>query len=207
MAKDKNKFYVVWKGRRTGVFSNWKDVLEQVQGFPGAQFRSFDSMAAARRALDASPDEYRRPSAPRLPGFATNGPILQSIAVDAACSGNPGPVEYRAIMVDTGKMLFHRGPFADGTNNVGEFLAIVEALRLCRSRGIDWPIYSDSANALKWVKEKKCRTNLVENERNHQLFRRIARAESWLARYSYPNPVLKWRTEEWGEIPADYGRK
>ena len=45
-------------------------------------------------------------------------------AVDAACSGNPGPMEYRGIDLATGAEIFHFGP-VHGTNNIGEFLAIV----------------------------------------------------------------------------------
>jgi viroplasmin and RNaseH domain-containing protein len=35
---EKPKFYVVWKGRKTGVYSSWEACAAQVQGFTGAQY-------------------------------------------------------------------------------------------------------------------------------------------------------------------------
>ena len=55
-------------------------------------------------------------------------PILPALAVDAACSGNPGVMEFRGVIADTGTEVFHRGPFVQGTNNIGEFLALVLGL-------------------------------------------------------------------------------
>ena len=133
--------------------------------------------------------------------------INEAVAVDAACSGNPGPMEYRGIYLRTGKELFHFGP-VHGTNNIGEFLAIVHALALLKQKGLDdMPVYSDSVNAQIWVRKKKCKTTLVRNAETEYLHGLIARAEAWLRNNDYKNPILKWPTEEWGEIPADFGRK
>lgn len=133
--------------------------------------------------------------------------INDSIAVDAACSGNPGPMEYRGIYLKTGKEIFHFGP-VHGTNNIGEFLAIVHALALLKQKGKhEMPIYSDSVNAQIWVKKKHCKTTLARTPETEYLFSLIARAEAWLRNNTYSNPILKWPTEEWGEIPADFGRK
>ena len=133
--------------------------------------------------------------------------INEAVAVDAACSGNPGPMEYRGIYLRTGKELFHFGP-VHGTNNIGEFLAIVHALALLKLKGLDdMPVYSDSVNAQIWVRKKKCKTTLVRNAETEYLHGLIARAEAWLRNNTFNNPILKWRTEEWGEIPADFGRK
>ena len=139
--------------------------------------------------------------------IAIGKPIAESYAVDAACSGNPGPLEYRCVHTSTRKQLFKQGPFEHGTNNIGEFLAIVHALALFKQKGITLPIYSDSENAIGWVKEKKCKTKLAPDERNAPLFELVARAEQWLAENDYSNPILKWETEAWGEVPADFGRK
>ena len=77
-------------------------------------------------------------------------------AVDAACSGNPGPMEYQAIDLQTGARVFHFGPMK-GTNNIGEFLAIVHALALMQQKGLhDKAVYSDSYNAILWVNKRKC---------------------------------------------------
>jgi ribonuclease HI len=126
--------------------------------------------------------------------------------VDAACSGAPGPLEYQGVETETGRQVFKEGPFKDGTNNVGEFLAIVEAMRWLDEQGRDWPIYSDSENAILWVKAKKCNTQLARLSSNRKLFERIAEAEKWLQLVKR-RKVLKWDTNAWGENPADFGRK
>lgn len=127
-------------------------------------------------------------------------------AVDAACSGNPGPMEYRGIDLATGQVVFHYGP-VHGTNNIGEFLAIVHALALMEQRGINKAIYSDSYNAILWVSKRKCKTKLERTPQTEELFQVIARAERWLATHSYKTPIIKWETKKWGEVPADFGRK
>lgn len=128
-------------------------------------------------------------------------------AVDAGCSGNPGPMEYRCIDLSTGQEVFHFGP-VHGTNNIGEFLAIVHALALMEKRGIsNKVIYSDSHNAIIWVKKKQCKTKLERNKNTEALYQIIERAEWWLKTHTYTTPIIKWETKEWGEIPADFGRK
>jgi len=47
----KQKFYTVWKGRNTGVFSDWDTCKEQISGFDGAQYKSFESLDAAQQAF------------------------------------------------------------------------------------------------------------------------------------------------------------
>lgn len=128
-------------------------------------------------------------------------------AVDAACSGNPGPMEYQCIDLKTGQRVFHFGP-VHGTNNIGEFLAIVHALALLEKMGIkDKTIYSDSYNAILWVSKKQCKTKLERNTKTEQLYQIVARAENWLKTHTYTIPIIKWETKKWGEVPADFGRK
>lgn len=206
----KQKFYVVWKGRTPGVFASWAECSASVTGFAGAEYKSFESRAAAERAYRGAYEDYKgKPVSSLSPQqLARIGrPTVPSLAVDAACSGSPGPLEYRCVETATGRELFRHGPFAQGTNNVGEFLALVEALQVSQQRGLDVPIYTDSANAISWVKAKQCRTRLARTSRNTELFARIAAAERWLADNPVRNRILKWETEAWGENPADYGRK
>lgn len=128
-------------------------------------------------------------------------------AVDAACSGNPGPMEYRCVDLATGAVVFRFGPMY-GTNNIGEFLAIVHALALMDKQGIRGKvIYSDSYNAILWVKKKQCKTKLARNAKTERLYQIIARAEAWLRTHAVNTPVIKWETQKWGEVPADFGRK
>ncbi len=217
------KYYVVWKGRQSGIFESWPQAEAQVKGYPNAQYKAFTSLTEAQQALQGRYQDYAAsPTSPKPQRrLAVPPPRLPSLCVDAACSGNPGLLEYRCVELRAdgeawdcaargailGREVFRRGPFAQGTNNIGEFLAIVEALMYCQKSGCDWPIYSDSVNALAWVRAKKARTNLKPTEANAPLFARVAQAEAWLRQHTYPNPVLKWQTEHWGENPADFGRK
>ncbi len=204
----KSKFYVVWKGRKTGIFDTWEACAEQVKGFTGAEYKAFASRAAAERAFQRDYNAYAgKPSSDRQWLFALEPPIAESYCVDAACSGSPGRLEYRGVHTSTGKEIFRRGPFENGTNNIGEFLALVHALAWLKRKGIAAPVYSDSATAVAWVKGKKCKTELALDKRNAPLFELITRAETWLAENEPANPVLKWDTEAWGEIPADFNRK
>lgn len=205
----KEKFYVVWKGRKRGVYSSWKECSAQVNGCTGAQYMAFESRALAERAFRGRYEEYRDgPSrAARLSRAGGDAPQADSIAVDAACSGNPGPMEYRGVAVGEGREIFRQGPVAGGTNNIGEFLAIVHALAYLKQNGKEWPVYSDSVQAIRWVREKQCKTTLPRTEDTRAVYTLIARAQDWLRVNSYSNEVRKWKTDKWGESPADFGRK
>lgn len=212
----KQKYYVVWEGREIGVFRSWSECEAQVLNFPGAKFKAFDTEQDAVEAFQNGHEDYvqmrsgRSDVSKMLPDYRnleTGGPQLESLAVDAACSGNPGKMEYRGVYLRSREEVFHMGPLEQGTNNVGEFLAIVHGLALMKQKGLSLPIYSDSANAISWIKQKKCKTKLVRNDKNDYIFELIARAEKWLHENSYTNPVYKWETRDWGEIPADFGRK
>ncbi|MCB0626116.1 MAG: ribonuclease H family protein [Saprospiraceae bacterium] len=210
MAKSK-KFYVVWKGHEPGIYTSWDKCLQQVKNFPDAQYKSFKTREEAEEAFLGNYSPSKSPKQPKarlqdLPENVRRQIVWDSIAVDAACSGNPGHMEYQGVDTRTGVRLFHQA-FPLGTNNIGEFLAIVHALAWFHQQQKDTPIYTDSRNALLWVKAGKCRTKLVRNAKTAGLYEVIARAEKWLASHSYRNPLLKWDTENWGEIPADFGRK
>jgi ribonuclease HI len=147
----KSKYYVVWKGRRTGIFTSWDECSAQVTGFTDAEFKSFGSLEAAKAAFSGLPKEhYGKPVTSQQWLFATVKPIVPSLCVDAACSGSPGPVEYRGVETKSGRQIFKLGPFQGGTNNIGEFLAIVHALAWTNESGKDWLIYTDSKTALSW---------------------------------------------------------
>ena len=207
----KQKFYVVWEGVTPGVYTSWTDCQLQIKGYEGAKYKSFDTREEAERALATSPYAYNGKNAKKksekvssetLPACV----IDNSLAVDAACSGNPGPMEYRGVHIASRQEVFHFGP-TKGTNNIGEFLAIVHGLALLKQKGFDMPIYSDSVNAISWVRQKKCKTKLPRTAETEELFKLIERAEKWLRENTYTTRILKWETKEWGEIPADFGRK
>jgi len=209
MAKRNSKYYVVWKGRKTGIFTSWAECEKQVKGFEDAQYKAFDSKAEAEKAFKANYTDYKGKSASHGKWKeASVKPILPSICVDAACSGSPGKLEYRGVDTESGKEIFRVGPFPDGTNNVGEFLTIVHALTWLVKNKKRWPVYSDSENAISWVYTGECKTKLKHTGRNAPLFVMIRSAENWLAENELDDDaVLKWDTELWGENPADFGRK
>ena len=211
MKKPKCKYYVVWEGHQTGIFDSWDTCKKQVDGYTGAKYKSFESLDEAKRALGGNPWNYFNKTA-KTPGSSElrklyGEPPQQAICVDAACSGNPGVLEYRAVDISTGKEIFRRGPFPEGTNNIGEFLAIVSGLVYLKQIGISLPLYSDSHNAILWVKAKRANTKLIPNARNKDLLELLNRAVNWLHENPYDTKIYKWETKAWGEIPADFGRK
>jgi ribonuclease HI len=204
MAK-KRKFYVVWKGTDPGIVDSWEKCLKRVKGYPDAQYKSFNSLEEAQDAFQngyANSIERKKTAVKtvKIPEGLTH-----FICVDAACSGNPGIMEYRGIEFPSKQEIFHQ-KFDTGTNNIGEFLAIVHALAYCKKNNSSQPIYSDSKIAILWVNKKKCNTK-IEGEKSIPLKEVIKRAENWLRNNTYNNPILKWETKLWGEIPADFGRK
>ena len=210
MSKTKQKYYVVWQGREPGIYLTWDECKAQVHGAEGARYKAFPTMDEARQAYEAGPPPIeRKPKAiVNCQSSMVNDEIIQdAYAVDAACSGNPGMMEYRGVDVKSGIQLFHFGPIM-ATNNIGEFLAIVHALALQKQLGTAYPIYSDSRNALLWIKAHKCRTKLPLNDKTAKAHELIARAERWLDTNDYSEfKILTWHTDQWGEIPADFGRK
>lgn len=211
MAK-KNKFYVVWKGKKPGIYDSWTACKKEIQGVEGARYMGFPTKEEAEAAFRESYEESRKTRKKKLgtdrEALARIGhPSYNSIAVDAASSGNPGVMEYQGVDTRSGKKLFAQGPFPEGTNNIGEFLAIVHGLAYLKKRNSNRVIYSDSRTAIGWVRKKKCNTRLKESEKNRELFELVRRAENWLQNNRYTTPVVKWETRAWGEIPADFGRK
>ena len=204
----KKKYYVVWSGIQPGIYTSWEECQAQISGVKQALYKAFDNLEEAQRAYASPPQEYIGAAKKEKTVDHTQvASIIQNaLAVDAACSGNPGMMEYRGVYIATGEEVFHFGPMF-GTNNIGEFLAIVHGLALLKQKNLDLPIYSDSYNALLWVKGKKCKTKLPRDEKSEQLFGYIDRAEKWLKENGYSTKLIKWETDKWGEIPADFGRK
>ena len=211
----RKKFYVVWEGYATGVFDSWEECELQTKGYPGAKFKAFDSQedaVEAYRGTYESQMELLKSIASHRPAPVdyTRFPEIQldSLAVDAACSKNPGPVEYQGVWVRTGERIFHVGPLEGGSNNIGEYLALVHGLALLKAQGRhNTPIYTDSRTARSWVRKGQPKTSIVRTAQNARLFEMLDRATAWLAANTFSNPILTWDTPVWGEIPADFGRK
>ena len=204
----KKKYYVVWNGLKPGIYDSWDECKKQVNAVEGARYKSFPTLNEAEFAFREGAPAVIRKSATGMKTIAKPKILLPSVSVDAACSGNPGLMEYRGINNQDGVEIFRKGPYRDGTNNIGEFLAIAHALALLKKKNFnDVPIYSDSVTAMGWVKKKKANTKLEQTQHNAELFELLARAEEWLEKNTYSNKVIKWETSVWGENPADFGRK
>lgn len=195
----KTKFYVVWKGRKPGIYNTWPECQKQVKGYPGARFKSFPTKAEAEQAFAGETKEAPEPG--------NSNYIEESVSVDVGSKGNPGPVEYKGVYTKTGEILFEHPVFPKGTNNMGEFLAIVHALQYLKEKNSSIPIYSDSMTALKWVKDKKIKSTLGRDKESEPIWKAVDNAETWLKENSWNNSLMKWETKQWGEIKADYGRK
>ena len=216
MAKKKNNYYVVWQGRCSGIYASWAECEKQVKGV-AAKYKGFATRAEAEKALSDGFDMYIAPAgrstqektakAIQSRANAPTKPIYPSLSVDAACSGNPGVMEFRGVIADTGTEVFHRGPYKGGTNNIGEFLGIVLGLAYLKQNNLPWVLYSDSRTALSWLKKGHANSKLQPNAQNAVLFEMIEKAEQWLANNTYTTHIYKWDTEHWGKIPADFGRK
>jgi ribonuclease HI len=208
----KNKFYVVWEGKKPGIYKTWAECKANINRILGAKYKSFESIELAKKAFAGNYDEYKgktfKVSSLTKDQIEKIGkPNLDSVAVDASCIGNPGLMEYNGVDTKTKRVLFSSQVFKESSNNIGEFLAVVHALALLKKNNDSRSIYSDSKIAIGWVKAKKCKTNIVKTVKNDPVFQLIERAENWLQQNSYTNSILKWETKAWGEIPADYGRK
>lgn len=205
------KFYVVWSGKKPGIYDKWNDCQKQIINYPNAKYKSFPTRIAAENAFRGNYEDFKTKSTKdKTPLILTENqpkPVYPSVAVDAAWNTATGDMEYQGVDTQTGRMIFHQGPYKDGTNNIGEFLAIVHALAMLKREQSSLPIYSDSITAIAWVRNRKANTKLAHSPENQILFDLIERAEKWLKENIWKNPILKWETTIWGEIPADFGRK
>lgn len=210
------KYYVVWKGVNPGIYRSWDEAKKQIHGIQGARYKSFTSAAEAKAAFEQG-YVYENSQASKKNNSQIKSKealikagiiVANSICVDAACSGNPGDLEYRGVETVSGQQLFHVGPLNLGTNNIGEFLALVHAAAGFQKSGrTDVVIYTDSITAMAWVREKKVKSKLPRTRENEELFELVDRALLWLQKNHIKNPIRHWNTPEWGEIPADFGRK
>lgn len=206
----KQKWYVVLKGRKPGIYSIWEDAKAQVAGFPGPVFKSFETKEEAEKVwkLGKFPPQKVNASGPAGSSrkISPRQPEGYYLVVDAACSGVPGPTEYQGFLMPEKKLLFsvHIG---QATNNLGEFLGIVHALAYLKKADSGLPVYSDSVTALSWVLKKQVKSSLQRDASTENAWQLVERALVWLKENPVTNRLCKWETSFWGENPADFGRK
>ncbi|MBD2844813.1 ribonuclease H family protein [Paenibacillus sp. IB182496] len=225
------KHYVVWAGKTPGVYDSWPACQAQVTGYPEAKYKSYATRALAEAAYKdgwkkhwgrggkaAAPAGEGKAAGARAGAGAARRPgskpavspasiDYDSVSVDVGTHGNPGPIEYKGVDTATGELLFQVGPIPNGTNNLGEFIAIVHALSYLKARGSARTVYTDSRTALAWIRNKKIASTLRRDASTAQVWALADRAMRWLHENDYPNKIVKWETESWGEIKADFGRK
>lgn len=128
--------------------------------------------------------------------------LNEGIAVDAAHSTKNRKTEFRGVDLKTGKTIFY-SDLGNQTINIGEFLAIVEAVKYIIENDFQPKvIFSDSNTAISWFKNKRT----ASGKRNVKLMK----AEIYLRAFAYwidEIEVIKWDNRQWGEIPADFGNK
>lgn len=227
MIKKKHaKWYSVWKGRTIGVFDNWTDCKKSTERYQGAKYESFKTYDDARASFLEHTTKYKSKileksiidkeerwrtceKSPQFPFYCT----------DAACT-NPhcGIVEYRCFYVfskdSTPKNIYSFGPFQDGSNNIGEYLALVKALMWLETtepNGTD-PVYSDSKIAIIWISDiKNPGSNSHIPKIGEALKGELLMCDDWVKKSTSYSQIARrvrhWNTSDWGEIPADYGRK
>jgi ribonuclease HI len=209
----KKYFYVVWSGHKPGVYDNWNDAQKSIAGFGKPLYKTFGSKQLADKAFAEGPENYRDGSFKKTKDLdealraKIGNPIELSLAVDAACNGK-GDMEYQGVWTFSNEQVFKAGPYKKGSNNIGEFLALVHALAYLNQHRDEkmkqMMIYTDSKIAMSWIRQKKCFT---KKSPSPEVVNLIQRAELWLKNNTYKNKIVKWETKAWGEIPADFGRK
>ncbi|GAK89679.1 ribonuclease HI-related protein 3 [Nonlabens ulvanivorans] len=206
------KYYVVWEGAKTGILNSWDECKKSIHGFKGAKYKSFQTFELAKKAFSEQYEDYKgknifESTLSKDQLKLIGKPNLETVSIDAACSGNPGIVEYQCVDTKTKMTIFHYGPLYECTNNIGEFLGLVHTLAHMKKSQDTRPIYTDSKIAMSWVKKKGYSTGLERTNLNEKTFLLLERAIDWLKENELENEVLKWETKAWGEIPADFGRK
>lgn len=114
---------------------------------------------------------------------------------------------YRALDLATGLPVFERGPFSGHKNNTAGFLAIVHALAHLRSTKSTLPVYCANSLAIQWVKNKEVQSIITITKNKEEYHTRLKQAKTWLQEYRYPNELLHWDYNAWGENPATYTPK
>ena len=213
--KKKNRYYVIWDGNDSKIYTDWYEAQKNLKGISRDQFKTFGSRVLAEKALKEGPENYIGKDFRKTKDLTAEEikrigePIEMSLTVDAACNEMTGIMEYQGVWTfDREQPVFRKGPYQGGTNNIGEFLALVHALALFKNekdpKFQKMPIYSDSRIAMNWIKAGVCRTKARPSG---EVLNLITRAENWLQKNTFQNPIIKWETKVWGEIPADFGRK
>jgi ribonuclease HI len=165
------KYYVVWKGRTTGIFTDWNSCKNQVDKFPGAKYKSFKTRGEAEaafknRSASTSPSKksvvkLKNSISRNSIGTLSNEQVLEipvhtKIFTDGACDPNPGEAGsgiaiYRSSLISE---LWYGLYNPLGTNNTAELNALYQALSICKtelSTGATVSVFCDSKYSIQCV--------------------------------------------------------
>ncbi|WP_057831869.1 ribonuclease H family protein [Colwellia sp. TT2012] len=152
------KFYVIWKGAKTGIFTTWPEVQQHTAGRSDAQYMGFESKSAAEQAFAATytkalmqrslnnkgtastaPNSSRKASSSKGTSTKTatispNGPSDVEIYCDGACSPNPGKSGTGIAVYEQGKVtsLYYGLYEKNGTNNTAELNGLLSSFQLAQ---------------------------------------------------------------------------
>ncbi|WP_129646253.1 ribonuclease H1 domain-containing protein [Peristeroidobacter agariperforans] len=156
------KFYVVWAGRQTGVFTDWATTHRQVDRFAGARYKSFATRAEAERAFAGGAPRStfvrRAANKPSEQASVQAGPSPFDLQIycDGACDPNPGRAGSGLAVYRNGELaqLWHGLYNPAGTNNIAELNALHRALEMAEtaiSSGLTVQILCDSTYAINCI--------------------------------------------------------
>ena len=155
------KFYVVWSGRQTGVFTDWATTQRAVDKYAGARFKAFPTRAEAEEAFGggakkASRQNASRPDTEHSRPHATHQ-FSVSIYCDGACDPNPGHAGSGIVVYRAGELaqLWFGLYNPMGTNNTAELNALYHALRMAEAEintGSRVEVCSDSAYSINCIR-------------------------------------------------------
>jgi ribonuclease HI len=110
-------------------------------------------------------------------------------------------MEYRAVDLKAWKEVFHSPIYKMGTNNLGEFLAIYDAIRYIeklekkKSKTKYECIFSDSETAIARMRSKKIKTTLVYTKETKELLTKVQEALTRIKTHDFTIPIRKRETE------------
>lgn len=193
------KVYVVFEGKKPGVYKTWNECLENTKGVKGSKFKGYPNEKEGNEAFEkyTSHDEISAEDE------------NNSISTDVGTSGNPGKTEFRVVETSDSKIIFNSKLYELGTNNIGEFLGVVWAMKYLKERNEQHRIiFTDSKTAMSWITKKAYKTSLERTEQTKEIYEEMEKSIKWLKETNTEEfRIEKWRTDLKGENPADFGRK
>lgn len=163
-----NKYYVVWVGRQTGIFTDWPSAQQSVDGFAGARYKSFTSRADAEQAFREGSKSVAYPRRTTSSSKTANNTSVSRVAdeevlvdvriyCDGACEPNPGEAGSGVVVYRQGQLaeLWYGMYTPNGTNNTAELNALHQALLMAQreiEKGNSVEVLSDSMYSLNCIR-------------------------------------------------------